>query len=95
MKSSHHGGFQFLLILDQWGISFHAVVVSGIGKNLLFESIQGHCVTIHMYTDFIEFLLNNIFQLRKFMKETILPIAITVTLAIKRLYWPFFLIIIL
>ena len=29
------GEFQFLLILDLWGISFHAVVVFGLGKNLL------------------------------------------------------------
>ena len=38
------GGFQFLLILELWGISFHAVVVFGLGKNLLSESILGHCV---------------------------------------------------
>ena len=36
-------GFQFLLILDLWGISFHAVVVFGLGKNLLFKSVLGHC----------------------------------------------------
>ena len=29
------GGFQFLLILDLWGISFHAVVVFGLGKDFL------------------------------------------------------------
>ena len=38
------GGFQFLLILDLWGISFYAVVVFGLGKNLLFKSVLGHCV---------------------------------------------------
>jgi hypothetical protein len=32
-----------LLILDLWGISFHAVVVFGLGKNLLFKSVLGHC----------------------------------------------------
>jgi hypothetical protein len=31
------GGFQFLLILDLWGISFHAGVVFGLDKNLLFN----------------------------------------------------------
>ena len=41
---THHVGFQFLLILDLWGISFHAVVVFGLGKNLLFKSILGLCV---------------------------------------------------
>ena len=32
-----------MLILDLWGISFHAVVVFGLGKNLLFNSILGLC----------------------------------------------------
>ena len=36
-------GFQFLVILDLWGISFHAVVVFGLGKDLLFKSVLGHC----------------------------------------------------
>ena len=36
------GGFQFLLILDLWGISLHAVVVFGLGKNILFKSVLGH-----------------------------------------------------
>jgi hypothetical protein len=30
---SHRGGFQFMLILDLWGISFHPVVVVGLGKS--------------------------------------------------------------
>ena len=38
------GGFQFLLILDLWGISFHAVVVFGLGKKLLFKSMLGRCL---------------------------------------------------
>ena len=33
----------FLLILDPWGISFHAVVVFALGKNFLFKSALGHC----------------------------------------------------
>ena len=41
---THHVGFQFLLILDLWGISFHAVIIFGLGKNLLFKSGLGHCV---------------------------------------------------
>ena len=32
------------LILDLWGISFHAVVVFGLGKDVLFESVLEHCV---------------------------------------------------
>ena len=32
-----------MLILDLWGVSFHAVVVFGLGKNLLFKSILGRC----------------------------------------------------
>ena len=42
------GGFQFLLFLDLWGIRFHAVVVFGQGKNLLFKSIQGRCGKISL-----------------------------------------------
>ena len=37
------GGFQFLLILDLWGVSFHAAVVFGLGKDFLFKSTLGHC----------------------------------------------------
>ena len=36
-------GFQFLLILDLWGISFHVVVVFGLGKTILFKFALGHC----------------------------------------------------
>ena len=35
-----------MLILGLWGISFHAVVVFGLGKNLLFKSILGRCVKL-------------------------------------------------
>ena len=37
-SGTHCGGFQFLLILDLWGISFQAVVVFDLGKDLLFKS---------------------------------------------------------
>ena len=30
-------------MLDLWGISFHAVVVFGLGKDLLLKSVLGHC----------------------------------------------------
>ena len=33
-----------MLILDLWGIGFHAVVVFGLGKDFLFKSILGRCV---------------------------------------------------
>ena len=36
-NGTHHGGYQFLLILYLWGISLNAVVIFGLGKNLLFE----------------------------------------------------------
>ena len=42
-------GFQLLLILDPWGISFHAIVVFGLGKNLLFKSVLGHCVDLRKF----------------------------------------------
>jgi hypothetical protein len=40
---SQCGGFQFMLILDLWGISFHPAVVIGLGNDLLFNSSVGHC----------------------------------------------------
>ena len=45
-------GFQFLQILDLWGISIHAVIVFGMGKNLLFKSVLGHCGIVHPRPDF-------------------------------------------
>jgi hypothetical protein len=32
-----------LLILDLWGISFHAIVVFDLSKDLLFKYIPEHC----------------------------------------------------
>ena len=46
-SGSQCGGFQFLLILDLWGISFHAAVVFGLGKDFLFESALRHCESLH------------------------------------------------
>ena len=37
------GGFQFLLILYLWGVSFHAAVVFGLGKDYLFKLTLGRC----------------------------------------------------
>ena len=45
------GGFQFLLILDQWGMKVHAVVVFGLGKNLLFKSVLGRCGKIKITSE--------------------------------------------
>ena len=42
-SGTNRGGFQFLLILDLWGISFQAVVVIGLGNDLLFRSVLGQC----------------------------------------------------
>ena len=42
-----------MLILDLWGISFHAAIVFALGKNLLFKSVLGHCVLLCIGT--IEF----------------------------------------
>ena len=32
-----------MLILDLWGISFHPAVFVGLGYDLLFKFILGHC----------------------------------------------------
>ena len=36
-------GFQFLMVLDPWGVRFHAEVVFGLGKDFLLKSTLGHC----------------------------------------------------
>ena len=38
-----------MLILDPWGISFHPAVVVGLGNDLLFNSILGHCARGYVY----------------------------------------------
>ena len=47
-----------MLIFDLWGISFHAMVVFGLGKNLLFYSVLGRFVCIVQIKDLtgIEFV---------------------------------------
>ena len=48
-----------MLIFDLWGISFHAVVVFGLGKNILFKSVLGRfgwllqCQEMPMTLDFL------------------------------------------
>jgi len=39
---THRGRFQFIVILTPWGVSFHPVVVIGLGKSLLFKSVLAH-----------------------------------------------------
>ena len=41
-----------MLILDLWGISFHPVVVVGLGNDLLFNFIVGHCA---LRTEFVPY----------------------------------------
>ena len=53
------GGFQFLLILDLWGIGFYAVVVFSVGKDLLFKYVLGRC-NLYVYRISFEcFFFNN------------------------------------
>ena len=63
------GGFEFLPILDLWGISFYAVVVFGLGMSLLFKSALGHCDTAYKETEWFQikmkFLLCMIFLWNK------------------------------
>ena len=53
---SQCGGFQFMLILDLWGISFHPAVVVGLGHDLLFNSSVGHCDELKHMLSKIQFL---------------------------------------
>ena len=45
-----------MLILDLWGITFHAVVVFALGKNFLFKSALGHCVLFVPYFSTLKLL---------------------------------------
>ena len=52
-----------MLILDLWGISFHAVVVFGLGMNLLFKSVLGRCgigLESLIFTHFLYFFFRNV-----------------------------------
>ena len=40
------GGFQFVMILYLWGVSFHTVVVFALGKNLLFKFALGRSILL-------------------------------------------------
>ena len=42
-----------MLILDLWGISFHPVVFVGLGNDLLFNFIVGHCVVLLQSNKFL------------------------------------------
>ena len=44
-----------MLILDLWGISFHAMVVFDLGKNLLFESVLGQDIVYTLRINFLTF----------------------------------------
>ena len=43
VSGTHRGGFQCIMILTLQGVTFHPVVVIGLGKNLLFKSVLAHC----------------------------------------------------
>ena len=47
-----------MLIIDPWAIRFHAVVVFGPGKDLLFKSVLGCCEIHYDYRHHLAYLLN-------------------------------------
>ena len=47
-------------ILAEWGVSFHAVVVFGLVKNLLFKSILGHCGLLIRWIDSFNTVAQNV-----------------------------------
>ena len=67
------GGFQFLLILHLWGISFHAVVVCGLGKTALFKSVLGHCVICCKNKSYLLLFLDH----SRFLGDTILSSSLS------------------
>ena len=36
-----------------WGISFHTVVIFGLGKDFLFKSVLGHCDILRFHEQFL------------------------------------------
>ena len=56
------------MLILVWGISFHAVVVFGIGKNLLFKSVLGRCVPLG-----ISEFMGKTFQAAQLTQERFLP----------------------
>ena len=50
------GDFSSCWFKNLWGVRFHAVVVFGLGENLLFKSVLGHYVVECYCTCFIEIL---------------------------------------
>ena len=49
-----------MLISDLWGISFHAVVVFGLGKNLLFKYILELWAKTSVKEEFVNFVKKGI-----------------------------------
>ena len=61
-----------MLILDLWGISFHAAVVFGLGKEFLFKSALGHCEQGHLQEKLLQRLdFKNIVKCREVVKKFI------------------------
>ena len=55
-----------MLILKIWVISFHAVVVFGLGKDLLFKSGLVHCGFLHtLHFNQLQFTQNTLFYLSR------------------------------
>ena len=80
-SGTHRGGFQFLLILDLWGISFHAVIVFGLGKNLLFKSVLGQC-------EIASFFIHNFYPIFYFWNEIVCKKEFLFQVEIKKMcYW--------
>ena len=63
-------GFYFLQILDLWDIIFHAVIVFGLGKNLLIKSVLGSCENKEIFLWCI-FEVNELYILKR--KKTGFP----------------------
>ena len=58
MQLDPRRGISILADFRPMGISFHAVVVFGLGKNLLFKSVLGHCGKVIQFEDTLGFVLS-------------------------------------
>ena len=55
-----------MLILDLWGISFHPVVVVGLGNDLLFNFILVHCADLNKMLMFLKWTSVELSKMAKF-----------------------------
>ena len=57
-------GFETMLIIDPWGMAFHAVGVIGLTFDFLFKMVSSYCVELrnHQFIQALKFAQNPEFR---------------------------------